>query len=162
FAALVSDEQWMARAPELARSADYRTSPNPMVGAVVLDGDGGLAGEGFHRRKGEPHAEQEALESAGSRAQGGTIFTNLEPCTHAPPPPPCSGAILQAGIRRVVVALDNAPDPRVQGAGIARLRNAGLEVTVGVLGQEARRLNEFYLWHRRTGRPFVSAKYAMS
>jgi diaminohydroxyphosphoribosylaminopyrimidine deaminase/5-amino-6-(5-phosphoribosylamino)uracil reductase len=152
----------MARALELARLADYRTSPNPMVGAVVLDREGGLAGEGYHRQKGEPHAEQEALAAAGARARGGTIFTNLEPCTHAHRSPSCADAIIQAGITRAVVAMEKDPDVRVQGSGVARLRDAGVEVAVGVLEPEATRLNEFYSWHRRTGRPFVSAKFAMT
>src|SRR5258706_7075053 len=152
----------MARALELARMADYRTSPNPMVGAVVLDATGELAGEGFHRRKGEPHAEQEALAAAGAQAFGGTIYTNLEPCTHAHRTPSCADAILAAGITRAVVASAIDPDPRVSGSGIARLQAAGIEVAVGVLAAEANRLNEFYAWHRRTGQPFVSAKYAMT
>ena len=152
----------MARALELARKADYRTSPNPMVGAVVLDPDGQLAGEGHHRRKGEPHAEQEALAAAGGRARAGTIFTTLEPCTHAHRSPSCAEAIIEAGIARVVVAVARDPDLRVHGSGIARLRAAGLEVEVGVLEDAAIRLNEFYSWHRRTGRPFVAAKFATS
>ncbi len=152
----------MARALALAREADYRTSPNPMVGAVVLDSDGAVAGEGFHRRQGEPHAEQLALEAAGPRARGGTIFTNLEPCTHAHRSPSCADAIIAAGIRRAVVAMGKDPDRRVAGAGVARLGAAGVEVAFGVLELEAVRLNEFYIWHRRTGRPFVSAKYAMT
>ncbi len=152
----------MARALALAREADYRTSPNPMVGAVVLDQDGAVAGEGFHRRKGELHAEQVALIAAGDRARGGTMFTNLEPCTHAHRSPACADAIISGGIRRAVIAIGNDPDRRVAGAGVARLRAAGLEVSVGVLEAEALRLNEFYVWHRRTGRPFVSLKYAMT
>jgi len=151
----------MKRAIQLAREADHRTSPNPMVGAVVLDREGALAGEGFHRRKGEPHAEQVAIDIAGGRARGGTIYTNLEPCMHRHRSPSCVDAVLAAGIARVVVAMED-PDSRVRGAGIARLRAAGVEVKTGVLEREARRLNEFYIWHRRTGRPFVSAKYAMT
>jgi diaminohydroxyphosphoribosylaminopyrimidine deaminase/5-amino-6-(5-phosphoribosylamino)uracil reductase len=156
------DQRWMTRALELARQADYHTSPNPMVGAVVLDREGRLAGEGYHRRKGEPHAEQEALAAAGTRAHGGTIFTNLEPCTHAHRSPPCAEAIIDAGITRAVVAMEKDPDVRIRGSGVARLRSAGVDVAVGVLEREAQRLNEFYSWHRTTGRPFVSAKYAMT
>jgi len=159
---VTSDEQWMSRALALAREADYRTSPNPMVGAVVIDRGGAVAGEGFHRRQGEPHAEQVALENAGERARGGTIFTNLEPCTHEHRSPSCADAIIGAGIRRAVVAMGNDPDRRVAGAGVARLRGAGVEVAAGVLESEALRLNEFYVWHRRTGRPFVSMKFAMT
>ena len=87
------DRHWSARALELALRADYRTSPNPMVGAVVLDSAGTLAGEGFHRRAGEPHAEQEALEAAGDKASGGTLYVNLEPCAHVHRNPPCADAI---------------------------------------------------------------------
>ena len=152
----------MARALELARLADHRTSPNPMVGAVVLDGQGGLAGEGYHRGPGEPHAEEEALAAAGIRARGGTIFITLEPCTHTHRSPSCADAIIHAGIARAVVADAEDADSRVRGAGIARLRGAGMEVVVGVLEQEAQRLNEFYRHHRQTGRPFVTVKFAMS
>jgi diaminohydroxyphosphoribosylaminopyrimidine deaminase / 5-amino-6-(5-phosphoribosylamino)uracil reductase len=158
----MSDEQWMARALELARLADYRTSPNPMVGAVVLDAGGRLAGEGYHRHKGAPHAEQEALAAAGSRARGGTIFTTLEPCTHAHRTPACADAIIQAGIARAVVATAKDPDDRVRGRGIEVLTAAGVHVEVGVLAAEEQRLNEFYVKHRVTGRPFVTAKFAMS
>jgi diaminohydroxyphosphoribosylaminopyrimidine deaminase/5-amino-6-(5-phosphoribosylamino)uracil reductase len=155
------DQQWMARALELARLADFRTSPNPMVGAVVLDREAALAGEGYHRRKGEPHAEQVALAAAGERARGGTIYVNLEPCTHAHRAPACADAIIEAGIKRAVVALQD-PDTRMRGTGIARLRAAGVDTSVGTLDEPARKLNEFYLWHRETGRPFVAAKFAMS
>jgi diaminohydroxyphosphoribosylaminopyrimidine deaminase / 5-amino-6-(5-phosphoribosylamino)uracil reductase len=158
----VTDEQWMARALELARLADHRTSPNPMVGALVLDRDGAQAGEGYHRRKGEPHAEQEALRAAGERARGGTIYTTLEPCTHAHRSPSCADAIIDAGVARAVVAVEKDPDKRVHGSGIARLRQAGLRVTVGVLERDGERLIEFYSHHRKTGRPFVTAKFAMS
>src|SRR5205809_4042863 len=155
------DERWMTRAIELARKADYRTSPNPMVGAVVLDSAGTLAGEGFHAAKGSPHAEELALAAAGAKAGAGTIYVNLEPCTHAHRSTPCAEAIVSAGIKRVVVAM-NDPDERVRGAGIERLRSAGLQVDVGTCAAVAKRLNEFYVAHRTTGRPFVSLKFAMS
>ena len=151
----------MARAIELARTADYRTSPNPMVGAVVLDSAGKVAGEGFHAAKGSPHAEQLALAAAGGKAKGGTIYVNLEPCTHAHRSTPCADAIASAGIKRVVVAM-NDPDQRVRGAGIERLKSAGLQVDVGTSAHAAKQLNEFYVTHRSTGRPFVSLKFAMS
>lgn len=155
------DERWMTRAIELARSADYRTSPNPMVGAVVLDSAGRLAGEGFHAAKGGPHAEELALAAAGRRAEDGTIYVNLEPCTHSHRSTPCADAIVSARIQRVVVAM-NDPDERVRGAGIERLRSAGLQVDVGTNAAAAKRLNEFYVSHRTTDRPFVSLKFAMS
>lgn len=155
------DQRWMTRALELAGRADYRTSPNPMVGAVVLDAEGRLAGEGYHRAKGEPHAEQMALAVAGARARGGTIYVNLEPCPHVHRSPACADAIVAAGIGRAVIAIED-PDQRVRGAGVQRLRESGVEVTMGVEAAAARRLDEFYIVHRLTGRPFVSLKFAMS
>src|SRR5207247_10827330 len=116
----------MARAIELARTADYRTSPNPMVGAVVLDSAGKVAGEGFHAAKGSPHAEELALAAAGAKAGGGTIYVNLEPCTHAHRSTPCADAIVSAGIKRVVVAM-NDPDQRAGGAGVERVKSGGLQ-----------------------------------
>jgi diaminohydroxyphosphoribosylaminopyrimidine deaminase / 5-amino-6-(5-phosphoribosylamino)uracil reductase len=155
------DERSMTHAIELARAADYRTSPNPMVGAVVLDSAGNFAGEGFHAAKGSPHAEELALAAAGRKAEGGTIYVNLEPCTHSHRPTPCAEAIVAAGVERVVVAMRD-PDERVRGAGIQRLESAGLRVDVGTCAAAAERLNEFYVVHRTTGRPFVSLKFAMS
>ena len=104
----------MARALALAALADGRTSPNPLVGCVVLDANGELVGEGYHRQAGEPHAEVMALRRAGNRAQGGTLYVTLEPCCHHGRTPPCSEALIAAGLRRVVIALDD-PDPRVAG-----------------------------------------------
>lgn len=156
-----TDLRWSARALELAAKADFHTSPNPMVGAVVVDRDGLLAGEGYHRAKGEPHAEEEALAAAGDRANGGTLYVNLEPCTHGHRTPACADAVVQAGIRRAVVSMID-PDPRVNGAGITALRTAGVETLVGVHEDRARRLNEFFVKSRLTGRPFVTAKFGMS
>jgi diaminohydroxyphosphoribosylaminopyrimidine deaminase / 5-amino-6-(5-phosphoribosylamino)uracil reductase len=131
-----------------------------MVGAVVLDSAGNLAGEGYHHRAGEQHAEQEALDSAGDRAHGGTLYVNLEPCAlHRTPS--CADAIIEAGLTRVVISMSD-PDERVRGRGIAKLRAAGIETVVGIHEDRAVRLNEFYVKHRLTGRPFVSAKFAMS
>jgi len=155
------DLHWAGRAIDLARQADYWTAPNPMVGAVVLDVHGEVVGEGYHRRAGQPHAEQEALEAAGARARGGTLYVNLEPCTHAHRAAPCAQAVVQSGVRRVVISMAD-PDHRVRGAGIDMLRSAGVETVVGVQEDRARRLNEFYIKHRLTGRPFVTAKFAMS
>ncbi len=154
------DLHWSAHALELALQADYATSPNPMVGAVVLDSSGTLVGEGFHHRAGDPHAEQQALTAAGDRALGGTLYVNLEPCaSHRSPS--CADAIIDAGLRRVVISMLD-PDQRVRGAGIAKLRAAGIDTVVGIHEERALRLNEFYVKHRLTGRPFVSAKFAMS
>jgi diaminohydroxyphosphoribosylaminopyrimidine deaminase / 5-amino-6-(5-phosphoribosylamino)uracil reductase len=155
------DLHWAARAIELARQADYRTSPNPMVGAVVLDSAGLVAGEGYHREAGHRHAEEEALEAAGERARDGTLYVNLEPCAHAHRTPSCAQAVIDAGTRRVVVSMID-PDERVRGAGLRMLESAGIETAVGVLEERASRLNEFYIKHRLTGRPFVTAKFAMS
>ena len=156
-----TDLHWAARAIELARQADYGTSPNPMVGAVVVDAGGLVAGEGFHRQAGEAHAEEEALAAAGERARGGTLYVNLEPCPHAHRTPSCAQAAIDAGITRVVVSMTD-PDERVRGTGLRMLESAGIETEVGVLEDRASRLNEFYVKHRLTGRPFVSAKFAMS
>jgi diaminohydroxyphosphoribosylaminopyrimidine deaminase / 5-amino-6-(5-phosphoribosylamino)uracil reductase len=155
------DRHWSARALELALRADYRTSPNPMVGAVVLDSAGNLAGEGYHRRPGKPHAEQEALEGAGDQAHGGTLYVNLEPCAHLHRTPSCADAIILAGLKRVVISMSD-PDERMRGSGIAKLQAAGIETVVGIHEERAQRLNEFYVKHRLTGRPFVSVKFAMS
>ncbi len=155
------DFHWSARALELAAEADYRTSPNPMVGAVVLDRDGRLAGQGFHHAKGEPHAEEEALNAAGDRARGGTLYVNLEPCIHSHRDPCCADMVVASGIARTVISMTD-PDPRVRGAGVSALQKGGVSVELGVHEQRALRLNEFYVTHRLTGRPFVTVKFAMS
>jgi diaminohydroxyphosphoribosylaminopyrimidine deaminase / 5-amino-6-(5-phosphoribosylamino)uracil reductase len=151
----------MRRALELAARARHLTSPNPMVGAIVLDRSGEFAGEGFHARAGEPHAERLALERAGTRARGGTLYVTLEPCSHQGRTPPCADAVVAAGISRVVVAMVD-PDPRVAGQGISRMTEAGITVEVGVEENEARRLNRFYVKHRTTGLPWVTARFGAS
>ena len=153
--------RWMRRALQLAALAEGRTSPNPLVGAVVLDSNGRLVGEGFHARAGQPHAEPGALAQAGEAARGGTIVVTLEPCCHHGRTPPCTEAILNAGIRRVVVALTD-PDPRVAGGGLQRLRDAGLEVISGVLALDAAHQNRAFVHRVRTGRPWGVLKWAMS
>ena len=132
-----------------------------MVGAVVIDREGRVAGEGFHRAAGQPHAEQDALAQAGERARGGTLYINLEPCTHAHRSPCCVDALIGAGIARAVISMTD-PDQRVRGAGVQRLQAAGVRTTLGIHQERANRLNEFYVKHRLTGRPFASAKFAMS
>ena len=155
------DLHWSARALELAQKADYRTSPNPMVGAVVVDREGRLVGEGYHAAKGEPHAEEIALRQAADRARGATLYVNLEPCTHAHRNPSCAEALIEAGVRRAVISMTD-PDDRVRGAGVRALESARVQTAVGSHEDRARRLNEFYVKHRLTGRPFVAAKFAMS
>lgn len=152
---------WMRRALELAALADGYTSPNPLVGAVVLDPSGTLVGEGFHARAGEPHAEVGALAQAGDAARGGTIIVTLEPCCHHGRTPPCTDALIKAGIARVVVALTD-PDPRVAGGGLQRLRDAGVEVISGVLEAEAAQQNCAFVHRVCTGRPWGLLKWAMS
>ena len=152
---------WMRRALQLAALAEGQTSPNPLVGAVVLDAQGALVGEGFHAKAGQAHAEVGALAQAGARAQGGTIIVTLEPCCHQGRTPPCVQAVIAAGIQRVVVALTD-PDPRVAGGGIQRLRDAGLEVITGVLEAEAAQQNRAFVHRVQTGRPWGLLKWAMS
>ena len=152
---------WMDRALQLAALGDGRTSPNPLVGAVVLAADGALVGEGFHARAGSPHAEVGALAQAGQRARGGTLVVSLEPCCHQGRTPPCSEAVIAAGIARVVVAMRD-PDPRVAGGGIARLKQAGIKVIEGVRQAEALRLNAAFCHRLQTGRPLGLLKWAMS
>ncbi|MCL6499091.1 MAG: bifunctional diaminohydroxyphosphoribosylaminopyrimidine deaminase/5-amino-6-(5-phosphoribosylamino)uracil reductase RibD [Firmicutes bacterium] len=156
----LQDVFWMRRALQLACLGRGRTSPNPMVGTVVVR-DGVEVGCGYHRAAGGPHAEAEALARAGELARGATLYVNLEPCDHHGRTPPCTEAILAAGVRRLVVAMED-PDPRVRGRGIRRLREAGVEVAVGVLEEEARRVNAAYVKHRTTGLPWVTCKWAMS
>jgi diaminohydroxyphosphoribosylaminopyrimidine deaminase/5-amino-6-(5-phosphoribosylamino)uracil reductase len=154
------DTLWMARALELAAIARGRTSPNPLVGALLVR-DGVVIAEGWHRGAGEAHAERVALEKASTRAKGATLYVNLEPCVHFGRTPPCAPALAEAGIERVVSAMED-PDPRVRGAGHAALRERGVAVDVGVLEGEARRLNEEFTHRVRTGRAFGVLKAAIT
>ena len=155
------DIRYMTRALHLAARGRGRTSPNPMVGAVVVSG-GRIVGKGYHLKAGSPHAEVLALRAAGSLAQGGTLYVTLEPCSHTGKrTPPCVPAILAAGIRRLVVAMRD-PNPQVNGEGIRRLMRAGLSVSVGCLKQQAEQLNDSYIHRMRAGRPLVTLKMAMT
>lgn len=154
------DVRYMRRALALARRAAGRTRPNPMVGAVVVR-EGRVVGEGYHRQAGTPHAEVHALQAAGPLARGATLYVSLEPCAHHGRTPPCTDAILAAGIRRVVAATVD-PNPLVAGRGLERLRRAGLEVATGVLEEEARELNAAFFKYITAGRPLVTFKYAMT
>jgi len=158
--ATTEDRQYMARAIELAARGRYTTAPNPRVGCLIVNGDK-VVGEGWHQRAGEPHAEINALQMAGSAAAGATAYVTLEPCCHHGRTPPCSRALIEAKVARVVVAMED-PNPRVAGEGIAELRQAGIGVESGVLEVEAERLNRGFVMRMRHGRPFVRSKLAMS
>ena len=157
---IVSDEAYIERAIELAERGSGLVAPNPVVGAVVVS-EGRIAGEGWHEGPGLPHAEVLALNAAGERSRGATLYTSLEPCTHYGRTPPCTEAILAAGIARVVVAAQD-PNPVVDGKGIERLRSNGVEVRAGVLAEIAERQNRAFAKHVRTGMPFVVWKMASS
>ncbi len=156
------DERHLQRAIELAATARGRTSPNPLVGAVVVKA-GRVIGEGLHERAGEPHAERCALESCEEDPAGATLYVSLEPCAHAGRTPPCTEAIVAAGIARVVVASDD-PTPKASGRGPGVLRDEGIEVEFvdGALAESARLLNQPFRKHARTGRPLVVFKSAMT
>ncbi|MFM8271011.1 MAG: bifunctional diaminohydroxyphosphoribosylaminopyrimidine deaminase/5-amino-6-(5-phosphoribosylamino)uracil reductase RibD, partial [Gemmata sp.] len=151
----------MRHALALAERGRGFVEPNPMVGAVVLGSGGELVGEGWHQRFGGPHAEVVALREAGDRARGGTLVATLEPCCHHGKTPPCTDAVLRAGVARAVVAMAD-PFPKVAGGGLALLRAAGVEVSVGLCEPGALALNAPYLKLLRTGRPWVHAKWAMT
>ncbi|WP_165673425.1 bifunctional diaminohydroxyphosphoribosylaminopyrimidine deaminase/5-amino-6-(5-phosphoribosylamino)uracil reductase RibD [Metapseudomonas otitidis] len=155
-----SDQAFMARALELARKGLYSTHPNPRVGCVIVR-DGQVVGEGWHARAGEPHAEVHALRQAGERARGATAYVTLEPCSHHGRTPPCADALVNAGIARVVAAMQD-PNPQVAGRGLLRLMDAGIAVQSGVLESEARALNAGFIKRMEIGLPFVRVKLAMS
>lgn len=152
--------RWMRRCLELASMAIGQTAPNPLVGAVILR-QGMVIGEGVHPGAGQPHAEVFALRQAGEQAQGATLYVNLEPCNHFGRTPPCTEAILQAGIAQVVVGMID-PDPRVAGSGITRLQDAGVEVVVGVEREACEQLNEAFVCRINHRRPLGILKYAMT
>lgn len=156
----MNHEAWMAHALELARLGLYTTDPNPRVGCVLVKA-GELVAEGWHRMAGEPHAEKVALANAGEKARGATAYVTLEPCCHHGRTPPCSDALIAAGVERVVVAMQD-PNPFVAGKGIAQLRAAGIEVIDGVCSREAGALNPGFIKRMSTGMPFVRCKLAMS
>ena len=154
----MTDETFMKMALALAEKGWGWTSPNPMVGAVVVK-DGVVVGRGFHRKVGGPHAEVNALNDAGPRARAATLYVTLEPCNHAGRTPPCTEAVLRSGVNRVVVAMTD-PNPHVTGGGIERLKGQGIEVVTGVCETESRKLNEAFVKHVTTGTPFVMMKTA--
>jgi len=156
---MTSDEQWMARAIELARKGAGRTRPNPHVGCVLVR-EGEVIAEGWHRMAGGPHAEADAL-SRTDNAEGSTAYVNLEPCSHHGRTPPCVDGLVQAKVRKVVVAMID-PDPRVSGRGVENLKSHGIEVEVGILGKQAADLNRGYLKSVQTGKPWIVSKWAMT
>lgn len=156
----VLDFLWR-RVLELAARGRFSVSPNPRVGCVVVNSDGAVIGEGWHDRAGSAHAEAVALAAAGERARGATLLVNLEPCSHFGRTPPCTEAILAAGIARVVCSVED-PDPRISGRGIGRLRSRGVDVLVGAFAAEAERVNEPFLTSARERRPYVHLKWAAS
>jgi len=156
-----TDEQFLRRALELARQGVSLTSPNPCVGAVLVDNNGDVVGTGSYTYDGLKHAEVLAIEQAREKARGSTLFINLEPCSHQGRTGPCADAVIAAGIRRVVASMED-PNPEVHGRGFAKLRDAGINVSVGLLQEEARSLNESFARHIRHRVPLVTLKAAMT
>lgn len=154
------DNEYMSRALSNAAQAAGRTSPNPMVGCLIVK-DGVVVGEGFHRKAGTPHAEVHALRAAGEQAKGATVYVTLEPCSHFGKTPPCADALIKAQISRVIVAMVD-PNPLVGGQGIEKLRKAGIQVEVGLLQEKAQELNRGFLKAIQSGLPYVTYKSALT
>jgi diaminohydroxyphosphoribosylaminopyrimidine deaminase/5-amino-6-(5-phosphoribosylamino)uracil reductase len=148
----------MQMALDLAKKGEGFTSPNPMVGAVIVK-DGEVVGRGYHKAPGEAHAEVDAIDNAGSLAQDATLYVTLEPCNHTGRTPPCTEKIIGAGIRHVVAAMED-PNPDVKGGGLEYLKNRGIKTTVGICEDHAKRLNEFFIKYARIKRPFTIIKCA--
>lgn len=155
-----NDGYYMKRCVELARKAIGCTSPNPMVGCVIVK-DGKIVGEGFHPKAGQPHAEVFALRDAGDLAENGTAYVSLEPCNHYGRTPPCTEALIKARVKNVVVGMVD-PNPIVASTGVKKLQDAGIEVTVGVEEEICKRLNEAYIHYMLTRKPYVTLRYSMS
>jgi len=157
----MTDEYYIKRTLRLAVRAQGMTSPNPLVGAVLVK-NGRILSEDFHRKAGTPHAEALAIAKAGEKISGSTLYINLEPCCHTEKrTPPCTKAIIRAGIKKVIISMKD-PNPQVSGMGIAELQRAGIEVRTGLLEDRAQRLNEAYIKYITTGKPFVTLKIAMT
>ncbi len=155
-----ADHEFMTHALRLAKRGLFTTDPNPRVGCVIVK-NGQVVGEGWHERAGEPHAEVHALNAAGNQAQGATAYVTLEPCCHQGRTPPCSEALIRAKLARVVIAMQD-PHTRVDGGGIAQLREAGIQVDTGLLQAQAMALNPGFIKRMQRGRPFVRCKLGMS
>src|SRR5271165_2459860 len=158
---MTADEQFTSRALELARAGIGLVSPNPAVGAVVVDASGNEIGAGTHTYDGIKHAEVLALDQAGERARGATLYLNLEPCSHQGRTAPCADAVIAAGISRVVCSMED-PNPSVAGQGFARLRASGIKVEIGLFAAEAKKLNESFAKYIRRAKPLVTLKSAMT
>lgn len=157
----MTDDFYIKRTLLLAARARGRTSPNPMVGAVLVK-KGKIIAEGYHKKAGTPHAEVIAIDRAGGKATGATLYVSLEPCCHKDKrTPPCTQKIISTGIKKVVIAMED-PNPRVSGKGIEELQKAGIQVSSGILAEKAMKLNEYYIKHVTTGDPFVVMKVAMT
>lgn len=154
------DQRYMERALRLAEQGEYSAKPNPCVGCVIVK-NGEIVGEGWHERAGEPHAEVHALKQAAVNASGATAYVTLEPCSHHGKTPPCAEALIEAGVTRVVVAVQD-PNPLVAGQGVEKLREAGVDVSLGLLEDQARALNKAFCHKMTTGKPYVMSKVAMS
>lgn len=155
-----NDHYYMTRALKLAERGLYSTHPNPRVGCVVVKDDS-IVGEAWHEKAGQPHAEVLALRQAGDAARGASVYVNLEPCCHQGRTPPCTGFLVDAGVRRVVAAMED-PNPQVAGGGIENLRSVGIDVDVGVMRPQAEALNQGFVKRIQCGRPWVTAKVAAS
>ena len=155
-----ADVKFMKRALVLARKGIGRTSPNPAVGCVIVK-DGAIIGEGWHRKAGTPHAEIHALDMAAGAVRGADVYVTLEPCCHTGATPPCTDALIKAGVRRVVAGMRD-PNPRVSGGGLATLKQAGIEIVCGVLEDDCRAINLPFIKHTTTGLPYVTFKCAMT
>lgn len=156
-----TDQRFLRRALELARQGTALAAPNPLVGAVLVNPQGQVVGEGFHTYDGLKHAEILALEQAGSKAQGATLYINLEPCSHQGRTGPCADALIAAGVRRVVACMSD-PNEHVNGQGFARMREAGVVISSGILEDEGKALNEAFAKYVRTGTPLITLKAAMT
>nr|WP_077065003.1 bifunctional diaminohydroxyphosphoribosylaminopyrimidine deaminase/5-amino-6-(5-phosphoribosylamino)uracil reductase RibD [Mannheimia massilioguelmaensis] len=154
------DQHFMQLAMELAAKGQFTTTPNPAVGCVLVK-NGNIVGKGFHFKAGEPHAEVMAMREAGEKAKGATAYVTLEPCSHFGRTPPCAKGLIEAGIAKVIVAMQD-PNPSVAGKGLKMLMNAGIETSVGLLQEQAEALNKGFLKRMRTGMPYIQLKMAMS
>jgi diaminohydroxyphosphoribosylaminopyrimidine deaminase / 5-amino-6-(5-phosphoribosylamino)uracil reductase len=158
---VANDEQFLRQALDLARRGTGLTSPNPNVGALIVDDSGTIVGSGSHTYEGLKHAEVLAIEQSGGKARGATLYINLEPCSHQGRTGPCADALISAGIRRVVACIED-PNPKVSGQGFRRLRDAGIAVASELLAEEGRKLNEAFAKYIRHGSPLVTLKTAMT